>query len=57
LRESISKKDIDSVRKNLDDVNLKFQKISQDLYNQTSTDTNNDTFNGSDVEFEEVTNN
>jgi len=56
LRESISKKDIESVRKNLDDVNLKFQKISQDLYNQTTTETNNDNFNGSDVEFEEVTN-
>jgi molecular chaperone DnaK len=56
LKSSISKREIESIQKNLDEVNLKFQKISQDLYNQTTTDSDNG-FTGSDVEFEEVTNN
>jgi molecular chaperone DnaK len=51
LKKSISGRDIESIRTKLDEINLKFQKISQDLYNQTTTDT------GFDVEFEEVNKN
>jgi molecular chaperone DnaK len=54
LKKSISGRDIESIRTKLDEINLKFQKISQDLYNQTTTDTG---FDGSDVEFEEVNKN
>ena len=54
LKKSISGRDIESIRTKLDEINVKFQKISQDLYNQTTTDTG---FDGSDVEFEEVNKN
>ena len=52
-RETISKRDIEAIKTKLDEVNDKFQKISQELYNQT-TDNPMDGFTGSDVEFEEV---
>jgi molecular chaperone DnaK len=54
LKKSISGRDIESIRTKLDEINLKFQKISQDLYNQTTTDTG---FDGSDVVFEDVNKN
>ena len=53
LRETISKRDIEAIKTKLDELNDKFQKISQELYNQT-TDNPMDGFTGSDVEFEEV---
>jgi len=53
LRETISKRDIDSIQSKLDELNLKFQKITQELYNQGNSETTDD-FKGSDVEFEEV---
>jgi len=53
LRETISKRDIEVIKTKLDELNDKFQKISQELYNQT-TDNPMDGFTGSDVEFEEV---
>ena len=53
LRETISKREIEAIKTKLDELNDKFQKISQELYNQT-TDNPMDGFTGSDVEFEEV---
>lgn len=53
LRETISTRDVESIKVKLDELNEKFQKISQELYSQT-TDNPMDGFTGSDVEFEEV---
>jgi len=53
LRETISTKNVDTIKSKLDELNEKFQKISQELYSQT-TDNPMDGFTGSDVEFEEV---
>jgi molecular chaperone DnaK len=53
LRETISKRDVESIKIKLDELNQKFQKISQELYEQTN-DNPMDGFSGSDVEFEEV---
>ena len=52
LKESYSKKDIEKINKDIDDLNSKFQTISQSLYEQTTTEETKD--EPSDVEFEEV---
>ena len=54
LRESISNKDIESVKTLTDEINIKFQKITQDLYSQVNEQMGDMEFDGSDVEFEEV---
>jgi molecular chaperone DnaK len=51
IKESYSKKDIDSLSNIIDELNTKFQEISQKLYEQTSNDSQDQ---HSDVEFEEV---
>ena len=55
-----AKEDVDAIniasKSLVDEVNLKFQKISQDLYGQVNDQTGDMEFNGSDVEFEEVNN-
>ena len=51
LKESYSKKDIDSLSNIIDELNTKFQEVSQKLYEQTSNDSQDQ---HSDVEFEEV---
>jgi len=56
LKEAHSKKDVELSKSLVDEVNMKFQKISQDLYNQVNDQTGDMEFNGSDVEFEEVNN-
>ena len=56
LKEAHSKKDVELSKSLVDEVNLKFQKISQDLYGQVNDQTGDMEFNGSDVEFEEVNN-
>ena len=56
LKEAHSKKDVELSKSLVDEVNLKFQKISQDLYDQVNDQTGDMEFNGSDVEFEEVNN-
>jgi molecular chaperone DnaK len=52
LKESYGKKDIVKIENDINDLNTKFQTISQLLYEQTTTEEGNDT--PSDVEFEEV---
>ena len=52
LKESYGKKDIEKINKDIDDLNTKFQSISQSLYEQSSTEEGSDV--SSDVEFEEV---
>jgi molecular chaperone DnaK len=56
LKEAYGKKEIETIKSLTDEVNLKFQKISQDLYSQVSEQMENMEFDGSDVEFEEVNN-
>ena len=56
LKEAHSKKDVELSKSLVDEVNIKFQKISQDLYDQVNNQTGDMEFNGSDVEFEEVNN-
>ena len=56
LKEAHSKKDVELSKSLVDEVNLKLQKISQDLYDQVNDQTGDVEFNGSDVEFEEVNN-
>ena len=56
LKEAHSKKDVELSKSLVDEVNLKFQKISQDLYGQVNDQTGDMEFNGSDVEFEEANN-
>ena len=56
LKEAHSKKDVELSKLLVDEVNIKFQKISQDLYDQVNNQTGDMEFNGSDVEFEEVNN-
>jgi len=56
LKEAYGKKEIETIKSLTDEVNLKFQKISQDLYSQVSEQMDNMEFDGSDVEFEEVNN-
>jgi molecular chaperone DnaK len=52
LKESYNKKDIEKIESDINDLNSKFQTISQSLYEQTSNDQNQE--EPSDVEFEEV---
>jgi molecular chaperone DnaK len=52
LKESYGKKDIEKINQDIDDLNTKFQSISQSLYEQASTEEGSDI--SSDVEFEEV---
>jgi molecular chaperone DnaK len=52
LKESYGKKDIEKINKDIDDLNSKFQTISQSLYEQTTDEETKD--EPSDVEFEEV---
>ena len=54
IKESLSKKDVDSVKSLTDELNLKFQKITQDIYGQSNEPTGDMNFEGSDVDFEEV---
>jgi molecular chaperone DnaK len=54
LKDAHSKKDVELCKSLVDEVNLSFQKISQDLYEQVNNQTGETEFNGSDVEFEEV---
>jgi len=56
LKEAHSKKDVELSKSLVDEVNIKFQKISQDLYDRVNNQTGDMEFNGSDVEFEEVNN-
>ena len=56
LKEAYGKKEIETIKSLTDEVNLKFQKISQDLYSQVSEQMEDMEFSGSDVEFEEVNN-
>jgi len=51
LKESHTKKDIDKIKININELNSKFQKISEGLYNQTTDESDN---KSADVEFEEV---
>jgi molecular chaperone DnaK len=51
LKESHTKKDIDKIKININELNSKFQKISEGLYNQTTNEGDN---KSADVEFEEV---
>ena len=52
LKESYGKKDIEKIENDINDLNTKFQNISQLLYEQTTTEEENS--KPSDVEFEEV---
>ena len=52
LKESYGKKDIEKIENDINDLNTKFQTISQSLYEQTTTEEGTDA--PSDVEFEEV---
>ena len=54
LKDAHSKKDVELCKSLVDEVNLSFQKISQDLYEQVNNQPGETEFNGSDVEFEEV---
>ena len=54
LKDAHSKKDVELCKSLVDEVNLSFQKISQDLYEQVNNQTGETEFTGSDVEFEEV---
>jgi molecular chaperone DnaK len=51
LKESHTKKDVDKIKSNINELNSKFQKISEGLYNQTTDEGDN---KSADVEFEEV---
>jgi molecular chaperone DnaK len=54
IKDSLSKKDVDSVKNLMDELNLKFQKITQDIYSQSNQPMGDMNFEGSDVDFEEV---
>jgi molecular chaperone DnaK len=54
LKEAHSKKEIDSVKRIMEELTQKFQKISQDLYESVNQESNDGGMNASDVEFEEV---
>ena len=55
LKEAKNGGEIDQIDKELDNINGIMQKITQELYQNTSNQTeNSDNFTGSDVEFEEV---
>lgn len=52
LKESYEKKDIEKINQDIENLNSKFQSISQSLYEQNATEEGSDA--PSDVEFEEV---
>jgi len=54
LKEAHKNKDIESIKTTTEEVNTKFQKITQDLYSQVNEQMEDMNFDGSDVEFEEV---
>lgn len=54
LKESHSKREVESVKSLTDEINTKLQSITQELYSQVNNMANDMGFNGSDVEFEEV---
>ena len=54
LKEAHKNKDIESIKTTTEEVNTKFQKITQDLYSQVNEQMGDMNFDGSDVEFEEV---
>ena len=54
LKEAHSKKEIDSVKRIMEELTQKFQKISQDLYESVNQENNEGGMDASDVEFEEV---
>ena len=57
LKESIDKKEINVLESKIENINTKFQSITQNLYNNTNQEPTNesyDTNDVSDVEFEEV---
>ena len=54
LKEAHSKKEIDSVKRIMEELTQKFQKISQDLYESVNQENNDGGMDASDVEFEEV---
>jgi molecular chaperone DnaK len=56
LKESYSKKDIETIKTVSEELDSKFHKITQDLYSQVNEQMGDMEFDGSDVEFEEVTN-
>ena len=54
LKDSHSKKEVENVRTYMDDLNTKFQSISQKMYENVSEDDGGVDIDPSDVEFEEV---
>ena len=54
LKEAHSKKEIDSVKRIMEELTQKFQKISQDLYESVNQENNDSAMDSSDVEFEET---
>jgi len=54
LKEAHGKKEIDSVKRIMEELTQKFQKISQDLYESVNQESNDGGMDASDVEFEEV---
>jgi len=53
LKESHNQKNVSEVKTLMEELNSKFQKITQDLY-ETASETQENDFDASDVEFEEV---
>ena len=51
LKSSYEKKELDIIKTDMENLNMKFQEVTQNLYNQTDNSQND---NLSDVEFEEV---
>jgi molecular chaperone DnaK len=51
LKETYSKKDLDGIKTDMDNLNSKFQEITQNLYSQSESENSE---NMNDVEFEEV---
>ena len=54
LKDAHGNKEIDSVKRIMEELTQKFQKISQDLYESVNQDSNDGGMDASDVEFEEV---
>jgi molecular chaperone DnaK len=54
LKESNSKKDVESVTKHMDELNEHFHKISQEMYQGSGEGNQSTTIDPNDVEFEEV---
>jgi molecular chaperone DnaK len=54
LKESHSKKDVESVTKHMDELNEHFHKISQEMYQSSGDGDQSTTIDPNDVEFEEV---